>query len=255
MENNLDFLLQYLLEEGGHKDPVPTNLNEKFRLFRSLVNTRGSAPAGAEFLTLQDEFLQSLIAENGITDVDDLHPVRDNLYLWRGDITTLRADAIVNAANSSLLGCFKPCHPCIDNFIHTYAGIQLRLECAGIMEKQGCPEPTGQAKITEAYNLPCRYILHTVGPIVTGNLTDEHRKLLACCYRSCLSLAEEYKIKSVAFCCISTGEFQFPNEEAAEIAIDTVTTYLKNAVHLKKVIFNVLKETDEIIYKKLLRSD
>jgi O-acetyl-ADP-ribose deacetylase (regulator of RNase III) len=231
---------------------VPADMEGKWRLFRALVNTREPKPIGADFLAAQDELLQALIAEKGVTDIDSLSPARGGLYLWRGNITTLRVDAIVNAANSAMLGCFVPNHGCIDNAIHTYAGVQLRLECAALMAKQGRPEPPGMAKITKAYNLPSKYVLHTVGPIVTGRLTDEHRRQLAGCYRSCLDLAGQNKIESVAFCCISTGEYHFPNEEAARIAVDTVTDYKKSRNSVKRVVFNVFTEHDERIYRELL---
>ena len=186
-----------------------------------------------------------------MTRLKDLTPVRPGLYLWQGDITTLAVDAIVNAANSQMLGCFVPCHGCIDNAIHTYAGVQLRLECARLMARQ--EEPTGCAKITKAYNLPCRYVLHTVGPIISGAVTQADRELLASCYRSCLELAESNGLHSVAFCCISTGEFRFPNELAAEIAIQTVGEWQRQNPEKIKVIFNVFKDSDYEIYKRLLR--
>ena len=179
-------------------------------------------------------------------------PVEDGIYLWQGDITTLRCDAIVNAANSGLTGCYQPCHNCIDNCIHTYAGIQLRNACSDIMEKQGYEEPMGKAKITPAFNLPCKYVLHTVGPIVQGHLTKEHEELLASCYRSCLKLADENGVKSVAFCCISTGVFMFPNERAAEIAVQTVRDYRREKNSGIEVIFNVWKDVDYEIYRELL---
>ena len=178
--------------------------------------------------------------------------MQPGLYLWQGDITTLAVDAIANAANSAMLGCFVPCHGCIDNAIHSAAGVQLRLECARIMAQQQAEEPTGRAKITRAYNLPCRYVLHTVGPIIDGRVTKQDRKLLASCYRSCLELAAAHGLKSIAFCCISTGEFHFPNELAAEIAIRTVKTYQQQNPNRMEVIFNVFKDCDYEIYKKLL---
>ena len=181
--------------------------------------------------------------------------MREGLYLWRGDITTLQVDAIVNAANSGLTGCYSPLHGCIDNAIHTFAGVKLRLECAKIMEKQGFPEPMGTAKITKAYNLPCKHVLHTVGPMISGALTQTDCQELASCYRSCLELAAEKGLESVAFCCISTGEFHFPNELAAEIAVRTVKEFLKKQTSVKKVIFNVFKDLDKTIYEKLLRAD
>ena len=190
----------------------------------------------------------------GITEVDDLSPTRvsDRIYLWQGDITTLRADAIVNAANSGLCGCFIPLHSCIDNIIGSKAGIGLRNYLGNIMDKQGHPEPTGQAKITPGFNLPCKYIIHTVGPIVEGRLTKHHEEQLASCYRSCLKIAEENGIKSIAFCCISTGVFMFPNQRAAEIAVETVRDYLKDHDGIEKVVFNVFKDMDLEIYERLL---
>ena len=178
--------------------------------------------------------------------------MRKGIRLWQGDITRLAADAIVNAANSQMLGCFVPCHGCIDNAIHTAAGLQLRLECARIMGQQGREEPTGRAKITKAYNLPCRYGLHTVGPIIYGSVTAEDRQLLASCYRSCLELAKRYDLENVAFCCISTGEFRFPNELAAEIAVSTAEEFLREEEGRMEVIFNVFKDKDYEIYRRLL---
>ena len=195
-DERLDYLLRCLLaEQGGYTDiRMPDSITEKRRLLRSLMNVRPPAPVSAEFLVVQDAYLQERLAERGITRMGDLKPAQPGLYLWQGDITTLRVDAIVNAANSQLMGCFVPCHGCIDNAIHTYAGVQLRMECAGIMRQQGHEEETGRAKITKAYNLPCRYVLHTVGPIVHGAVTEHDIKLLADCYRSCLDLAAEKKI-------------------------------------------------------------
>jgi O-acetyl-ADP-ribose deacetylase (regulator of RNase III) len=211
-----------------------------------------SAPISDEFRIIQDEYLQEENNNRGTVEITDLTPVQDDIYIWRGDITTLKCGAIVNAANSGMTGCYQPCHNCIDNCIHTYAGIQLRNYCNDLMEKQGYPEPTGKAKITPAFNLPCDYVIHTVGPIVQGGLTDKHRQLLKSCYRSCLEIAEENGIKSIAFCCISTGVFMFPNEEAAEIAVNTVKEYKAEKQSNIKVIFNVFKEFDEDIYRRLL---
>ena len=181
--------------------------------------------------------------------------MQPGLYLWQGDITTLKCDAIVNAANSGMTGCYAPNHRCIDNAIHTFAGVQLRLACAEIMERQGCPEPTGQAKITPAFNLPCRYILHTVGPIVDESPTARDCAQLESCDRACLTLAAENRLESIAFFCISTGEFHFPNEQAAQIAVQTVKTFLNQKSSVKKVIFNVFKDLDREIYARLLRAD
>ena len=171
----------------------------------------------------------------------------------QGDITTLRCDAIVNAANSAMTGCYVPNHRCIDNAIHSFAGVELRLECDEIMNRQGHGEPTGQAKITNAYNLPCKYIIHTVGPIISYKLTSEDCELLASCYRSCLNLAAKNNLESIAFCCISTGEFHFPNDKAAQIAIKTVEEFMKKDISVKKVIFNVFKDMDKEIYRELLK--
>ena len=208
------YLIEYLLSERQQTAAIPSDMNEQKRLFRALVNVRMPKPASKEFLQIQDEYLQEELRLKGITDIADITPVAPDLYLWQGDITTLKCDGIVNAANSQMLGCFCPNHGCIDNAIHTFSGVQLRQECAEIMINQG-EEPTGQAKITKAYNLPCKYVLHTVGPIVYGELTKQHEKQLADCYRSCLALADKNGVQSIAFCCISTGEFHFPNERAA----------------------------------------
>lgn len=245
-------LIKYLLNENPEyrKIRIPSSEDEQFRLYRSLVNIRLPSVISEEYLAAEDEYLRRKTAEKGITDIADLSPAEDNIYLWRGDITTLKCGAIVNAANSGMTGCYQPCHNCIDNCIHTFAGVRLRLECAGIMEKQGYPEPTGLAKITPAYDLPCDYVIHTVGPIVSGKLTAEHCRLLESCYRSCLEIAVQNEIDSIAFCCISTGVFGFPKQEAAEIAVKTVRGFLKN--NSIKVIFNVFGDDDYAIYKRLL---
>ena len=254
-DERLDYLLHCLLAE--HKEyadiHVPDDLFEKRRLLRSLMNVRSPIPASAEFLAVQDAYLQERLSERGVTRLMDLNPAQPGLYLWQGDITTLAVDAIVNAANSQMLGCFVPCHGCIDNAIHTYAGVQLRLECAHVMSAQKEEEPTGGAKITKAYNLPCHYVLHTVGPIIHGSVNQTDRELLASCYRSCLDLAAEISLHSMAFCCISTGEFHFPNELAAQIAIQTVTDWQKQNANQMEVIFNVFKDSDYKIYERLLR--
>ena len=222
------------------------------RLLRSLMNVRPPMPLGENFLALQDELLSSERKEKSVVDGMELPTTADpRIGLWQVDITRLKVDAIVNAANSALLGCFCPCHDCIDNAIHSAAGLQLRDECHQLMQAQGHDEPTGSAKITKAYNLPSRYVLHTVGPIVHGALTGADREDLANCYRSCLALAASEGLKSVAFCCISTGEFHFPNEKAAEIAVETVCDFLANGVDMK-VIFNVFKDEDLRIYRSLL---
>ena len=225
------------------------------RLLRSLMNVRPPMPLDREFLVLQDELLSSEREERGVVDGAALPAVSGypRIAVWKGDITRLKVDAIVNAGNCALLGCFHPCHDCIDNAIHSAAGLQLRDECSQIMEAQGRPEPAGRAKLTRGYNLPARYVLHTVGPIVRGRVTGRDREELASCYRSCLELAAEHGLESVAFCCISTGEFHFPNREAAEIAVRTVTDFPDTSV--RKVIFNVFKDADEAIYLRILGAD
>ena len=251
------FLIQSLLQERPeYRDlSIPADPKSQRQLLRGLMNLRAPQHADADFLKMQDEYLQGETAAKGITDIADLTPIQPGLYLWQGDITTLKCDAIVNAANSGMTGCYIPNHRCIDNAIHTYAGVELRLACEELMEQQGYPEPTGQAKITPAFNLPCRYVLHTVGPIINERVTKEDEELLASCYRSCLELAAENSLESVAFCCISTGEFHFPNELAAEIAVQTVREFLKKQTSVKKVIFNVFKDLDKAIYEKLLRAN
>ena len=251
------FLIQALLkEQPQYRDvDIPADAESQRQLLRGLMNIREPRRIGAEFLRVQDEYLQGETTAKGVTDIANLTPIQPGLYLWQGDITTLKCDAIVNAANSGMTGCYVPNHRCIDNAIHTFAGVELRLACEELMERQGYPEPTGQAKITPAFNLPCRYVLHTVGPIINRRVTKEDEELLASCYRSCLELAAEKDLESVAFCCISTGEFHFPNEPAAEIAVRTVKEFMKKQTSVRKVIFNVFKDLDKAIYKKLLRAD
>lgn len=248
------FLIQELLKENAvYQDmKIPADAAGQRQLLRGLMNVRMPHDISREFLDIQDSYLQEETGNKQITDVDTLVPVQNGLYIWQGDITSLRCDAIVNAANSGMTGCYVPNHKCIDNCIHTFAGIQLRLECSELMRKQGYEEPTGKAKLTSAYNLPCRYILHTVGPIISGHVTDRDCELLASCYRSCLELAAEHELESVAFCCISTGEFHFPNDRAAEIAVDMVKKFLEHKSSVKKVVFNVFKDIDRDIYRTLL---
>ncbi len=248
------FLIRSLLDEQPrYRDmSIPSNETEQRQLLRSLFNIRMPANISDSFLKVQNEYLQEELRRKGITELSDLTPIAPGIYLWQGDITTLACDAIVNAANSGMTGCYQPCHNCIDNCIHTYAGIQLRNACAEIMEKQGYEEPTGQAKITPAFNLPCRYVIHTVGPIVQGRLSKRHEELLASCYRSCLATAEENGCKSIAFCCISTGIFGFPQRRAAEIAVQTVRDYRTEIRSKIEVIFNVFKNEDYEIYRELL---
>ena len=255
-EKRLFLIEELLAEQPQYRDAnIPRGEANQKNLLRSLMNVRRPGRISDHFLSVQDAYLKAEIAANGITDLADLSPVSDGIYLWQGDITTLRCDAIVNAANSGMTGCYVPCHVCIDNCIHTYAGVQLRLECAKLMEAQGHEEATGRAKITSAYNLPCKYVLHTVGPIIYDRVTDADRSLLASCYRSCLELARQNGIRSIAFCCISTGEFRFPNDQAAEIAVRTVKEYRKQTGDDIEVIFNVFKNIDYKIYRVLLGGD
>ena len=249
------FLIQELLKENKRYEDmeIPQDFEEQRALLRALMNVRIAKNVDDEFIKVQDEYLQEETKRKGIIDIDDLEPIKDGIYLWQGDITTLRCDVIVNAANSGMTGCYVPNHRCIDNCIHSFAGVQLRLECDEIMTKQGYGEPTGQAKITKSYNLPCKYIIHTVGPIINGKLTSEDCDLLESCYKSCLELAVKNNLESIAFCCISTGEFHFPNDKAAQIAVKTVEEFMKKETSLKKVIFNVFKDMDKEIYRKLLK--
>lgn len=250
----LGSLVVGLCAERGIEPPQTDSPDELWTAFRALVNTRPPMPADPDWLSAQDELLRGMIDEAGIRTLDDMtpSPVDSRLRVWRGDITTLAVDAIVNAANSQMLGCWVPGHHCIDNAIHTFAGVQLRAECARIMEAQGHEEPTGTAKITSAYNLPARHVIHTVGPIANGRPTDLHREELASCYRSCLDLASANDLHSIAFCCISTGVFGFPQEEAAEIAVRTVREWLDGHDADMVVVFNVFMPKDESIYGDLL---
>lgn len=245
------------------------SLNEKKNTIRSLMNIRMPGTVSDELLQLQDKYLKEELSEKGIVNLSDIPTIREQykchspfaekISLWQGDITRLKVGAIVNAANSQMLGCFVPCHRCIDNAIHSAAGIQLRNECNHIMNQRRVQygsqyeEPTGTATLTKAYNLPCDYVIHTVGPIVYRALNDELRQELRNCYESILNCCVENKIKSVAFCCISTGEFHFPNDKAAEIAFETVIDFLKINNDIKRIIFNVFKDSDKEIYQKIVR--
>ena len=250
------WLIQRLLDEKpeyrGYQ--IPADEQGQKNLLRALMNVRMPDPIGEDVLQVQDEYLSEETRRAGVTDIADLKPIPsdERIYLWQGDITTLKVDAITNPANSAMLGCFQPLHSCADNIIGSKAGIRLRLRCNDIMCAQGHDEPAGRAKITPGYNLPCRYILHTVGPIVDGELTEEHERLLASCYRSCLELAEQNRLESVAFCCISTGVFMFPNQRAAEIAVETVRQYYRETGSRIRVVFNVYKDSDYEIYRRLL---
>ena len=252
-ERRLYLINELINENSNYSDIViPKNEVEQKALLRGLLNIRMPNEISKEFLKIQDEYLQEECKSKGITSINDLELIQNDFYLWQGDITTLNCDAIVNACNCDLLGCFYPNHKCIDNAIHTFSGVQLRLACNEIMVKQGHKEETGKAKITLAFNLPCKYVIHTVGPIVRGKLTEKDCDLLKSCYISSLEIAEKNHLNSIAFCCISTGEFHFPNDKASEIAINTVKEY-KEKTHSKiKVIFNVFKDKDYEIYREYL---
>ena len=267
----IQFLNGILLEEmPSYKEDAatfPQTEKSQRRLLRSLMNVRPPAPLNADFVREQDILLQEEAQEKGIVTLRDMPTVADiseknltpqgapadKIIIWQGDITRLATDAIVNAANSALLGCFIPCHGCIDNAIHSAAGLQLRIACNNIMTQQGYEETTGQAKITPAFNLPCKYVIHTVGPIIDAGFepTKNQCALLESCYKSCLKAAAKKNLASIAFCCISTGEFHFPNKKAAEIAVRAVSDWLK-AGNNATIVFNVFKDADADIYREIL---
>lgn len=258
-KDKLDTLLRALLKESPEYSHIriPASLEDKRNLLRSLMNVRMPAPLDKDLVDIQNEELSEQKREKGVVELTDIpvSPIYPKLRLWQGDITRLAVDAIVNAANCKLLGCFIPMHRCIDNAIHSAAGIQLRDECAEIMHAQGHDEPTGEAKITKGYNLPAKWVIHTVGPIVYGAYpSEEDCKLLADCYCNCMKLADEKGLHSIAFCCISTGEFHFPNKEASEIAVATVRKYLEQhpSTSLDAIVFNVFKDIDYYLYKEEL---
>lgn len=254
----IQYLIQVLLKEmPAYQEQArafPQDELSQRRLLRSLMNVRPPMPLDPSFLAVQDALLSAEREEKGVVEADALpdRPGHPDIAVWQGDITRLKADAIVDADNDRLLGCFVPCHGCIDNAIHSFAGVQLRLACQQLMQRQGHEEGAGEAKITPAYNLPCCYVLHTVGPIITGRVTGRDCQLLASCYRSCLELAERSGCRSVAFCCISTGEFHFPNRLAAQIAVETVRAYRQEQTNPMEVIFNVFQDQDHAIYRQLL---
>ena len=249
----LEWLCRYLLDENPRyrQMPVPDSLQERRDLFRALMNVRPPMPASEEFLQVQDEELQVQLAEKGVVEL-----AGQSLCEWQGDITRLKVDAIVNAANSQMLGCFVPLHRCIDNAIHSAAGVQLRLACAEMMH--GTEEPTGSARMTPGFNLPTKYVIHTVGPIVaTSRPLRQQEVQLASCYSSCLDLADRHGLESIAFCCISTGEFRFPNDRACDIAVSTVRSWMASHPEssVKTVIFNTFKDIDHELYQNALAKD
>lgn len=274
MEQNerLDYLVREFIQDSEmNKDfEVPESDDEKRVVLRSLMNVRMPGGMDSDVLEVQDEYLRGRAVEKGIVGLDDIPTVReslgsahvhgDRISVWQGDITRLKVGAVVNAANSQMLGCFAPMHTCIDNCIHTFAGVQLRQECDRYMNNMKMrygkryEEPTGRAVLTGAYNLPADYVIHTVGPIVSGRLNDTHRGYLKKCYGSIMQCCIDNNIRSVAFCCISTGVFCFPNDEAAKIAVDTVSEFLdKNDDRFDRVVFNVFKDYDLELYEGLLK--
>ncbi len=243
------YLITKMLDEGGMNEDIPADEYSQKRLLRALFNVRPPKPASQEFLKVQNEYLTERKNERGVVDVKNL-AYTDDISLFKGDITTLNADAIVNAANSAMLGCFCPNHACIDNAIHTFAGVQVRLDCNDIMK--GSHAQNGEVIVTKAYNLPSKFIFHTVGPIVNGRVTKENKSDLAKCYQNCLAKADEMKLDSIAFCCISTGVFGYPKKEAAKLAVQTVKEYKLNSNSNIKIIFNVFTEEDYGIYRRIL---
>ena len=260
-EERLDYLVEiFKRDSDDYKDlEIPKNVEEKRRVLRSLMNIRMPKEMDPAVISVQDDYLKERINENGIVKLSEIPVVRDGISIWQGDITRLAVDAIVNAANSQMLGCFVPMHTCIDNCIHTFAGIQLRQECNRRMNilknRYGMDyeQPTAVPMLTDAYNLPAKKVIHIVGPIVNYKLTPDLENDLADCYRNTLDMCAENGLKSVAFCCISTGVFNFPNDRAAEIAVKMVTTWLsEHPGKMERVIFNVFKDEDRRYYEKEL---
>ncbi len=261
-EQRLDFLVEAFKKDSVRYEdyPTPKDMEGKRRLLRSLMNIRMPRPMDESVLSVQDDYLRERIRESGITNVTAIPTIREGLSLWQGDITRLAADAIVNAANAQMLGCFVPMHTCIDNCIHTFAGVQLRAECHRQMEQlrsrfgKNYEQPTTVPILTDGYNLPARKVIHIVGPIVEKRLTASLEKDLENCYRNTLDLCSENGLKSVAFCCISTGVFRFPKERASEIAVTTVLRWMKDHPNrLERVIFNVFADEDRVIYENMFR--
>ena len=260
-EQRLDFLVEeFKADSDEYKNlETPKDTDGKRRILRSLMNIRMPKDMAEDVVKVQDEYLQERAADKGIVELSNIPVIHDGISIWQGDITRLKVDAIVNAANSQMLGCFVPMHTCIDNCIHSFAGIQLRLACARQMEQlrkqygENYEQPTSIPMLTEAYNLPAKKVVHIVGPIVEGALTPVHEEALADCYRNTLDLCANSVLRSVAFCCISTGVFHFPNRKAAEIAVQTVSEWLKeHEGSMERIVFNVFKDEDRVIYESLL---
>ena len=261
-EQRLDYLVEeFRADSGAYRDlQIPEDPEGKRRMLRSLMNIRMPKELPEAVLGVQNDYLMRRAEEKGIVRLSDIPVIRDVISLWQGDITRLKVDAIVNAANSQMLGCFIPMHTCIDNCIHTYAGVQLRAECARQMERlrekhgRDYEQPTAVPMLTDAYNLPAKKIVHIVGPIVEGQLTKTHERQLADCYRNTLKLCEDNALRSVAFCCISTGVFHFPPERAAEIAVQTVTEWLReHPGAMDRIIFNVFSDRNKVFYEQQLQ--
>lgn len=257
-KERLTYMVEYLMAENAQGNSIniapllPLSERELKTMARGLINTRLPYPISDEFLRIQDEFLQEEHAKREALTVDRLPQISEQIYLWQGDITQLAVDAIVNAANSEFLGCFIPNHHCIDNEIQSKGGYQIRLDCKAIRDEQGRKEPIGRAKITPAHNLPSKHIIHTVAPITWGRISEIKKQMLSECYRSVLTIADENNLESIAICCIGTGQFAFPQEPAAEIAIQTVNDYIEETDSKLKVIFNVFENSDLEIYQRLL---
>ena len=258
----LEFLVEAFKEDSGdYKNlKTPGDAEGQRQLLRSLMNIRMPKAMPEAVISVQDAYLKKRAAEKGIVRPEDIPVIRDGMSIWQGDITRLAADAIVNAANSQMLGCFVPMHTCIDNCIHTYAGIQLRAACHARMQQlrqqygSDYEQPTAVPMLTDAYNLPAKKVIHIVGPIVYDRLTSALEQDLADCYRNTLDMCAQNGLKSVAFCCISTGVFRFPGRRAAEIAVDTVSGWKEaHPGVMDRVIFNVFKDEDKAIYESLLR--
>lgn len=256
MENEiekLDYLLDYLLKENPRVNNIPENYEDKKKLWRALCNVREPKAISDDFLKVEDEFLQEELKNKDITDANDIKS-DGKIALWQGDITKLKIDAIVNAANSEGLGCFQPLHNCIDNQIQTYAGVQMRLECHEYMKKIDYNLPTGEAFITKGYNLPCKYVIHTVGPIIQFRVTEKEETQLANCYKNSLKLAIDNGIRTIAFPCISTGVFRFPKDLASKIAIKAVNEFIdNNSDKIDKVVFTLWTNEDVAIYEENIK--